>query len=179
MIDTKPLVVSLLVLQIAGCAGLERSSAVTGVPDAIKTGPGETLAMVVPAAGVQIYECRASATRPNAWEWAFVAPEADLFDARGVRIGRHYAGPNWESLDGSKLVGSVKARADAPSANAIPWLLLDARSVGSDGAFSKVSSIQRANTVGGTPPSTVCSQSASGLVARVSYTADYLFFTHR
>jgi hypothetical protein len=32
-----------------------------------------------------------------------VAPEADLFDARGNRIGRHYAGPHWRSTDGSKI----------------------------------------------------------------------------
>jgi uncharacterized protein DUF3455 len=108
-----------------------------------------------------------------------VAPEADLFDARGARIGRHYAGPHWESIDGSKIVGVVKERADAPVADAIPWLLLAAKSVGPDGAFSKVTSIQRVNTVGGVAPKAGCSQAAAGTSVRISYTAEYHFFTAR
>ena len=112
-------------------------------------------------------------------EWAFVAPEADLFDARGNKIGRHYAGPHWEATDGSNIVGAVKERADAPTAGAIPWLLLTAKSVGPDGAFSKVTSIQRVNTAGGAAPVTGCSQAAVGTSARIAYTADYYFFASR
>jgi hypothetical protein len=123
----------------------------------------------VPAKGVQIYECRGE-------KWAFVAPDADLFDASGKPIGRHYAGPHWEAADGSKVVASVKSRADAPAANAIPWLLLSAKSVGGEGAFSKVSSIQRVATAGGLAPQGAC---VSGAQARVNYTADYYFFTAR
>ena len=75
-----------------------------------------------------------------------------------ARIGRHYAGPHWEALDGSKIAGTVKERADAPLADAIPWLLLTAKSVGPEGSFSKVTSIQRVNTVGGVAPTTGCSE---------------------
>ncbi|TMH88343.1 MAG: DUF3455 domain-containing protein, partial [Betaproteobacteria bacterium] len=82
--------------------------------------------MIVPAKGVQIYECRARKDQVGGYEWAFVAPEADLFDAGGNRIGRHHAGPHWESTDGSKVLGTVKERADAPAADTIPWLLLTA-----------------------------------------------------
>jgi hypothetical protein len=135
------------------------------------------LSIVVPARGVQIYECRARKGQPGAYEWAFVAPEADLFDVRGNRIGRHYAGPHWEASDGSRIVGMLKERADAPAANAIPWLLLAAKSVGPEGAFSKVTAIQRANTVGGIAPQAGCSRAAAGTPARISYTADYYFFT--
>jgi uncharacterized protein DUF3455 len=106
-----------------------------------------------------------------------VAPEAELFDVRGNRIGRHYGGPHWEAADGSKILGTVKERADAPAANAIPWLLLGAKSVGPQGSFSKVTSVQRVNTVGGVAPGTGCSQAAAGTPARVPYTADYYFFT--
>jgi hypothetical protein len=106
-----------------------------------------------------------------------VAPEADLFDAREKRIGRHYAGPHWESTDGSKILGTLKARADAPGPDAIPWLLLTAKSVGSEGSFSKVTSVQRVNTVGGLAPKGGCSQTAVGTPARINYTADYYFFT--
>jgi len=119
---------------------------------------------------VQIYECRAG-------QWVFVAPEAELFDRAGKKIGSHYAGPNWEAADGSKVVGVVKARADAPAAGNIPWLLLATKSVGSDGSFSKVTSIQRVATVGGAAPAGDCAQ--PGAQARVGYTADYYFFTSK
>src|SRR5207245_8699331 len=97
----------------------------------------------VAARGVQIYECRVKKDSPQATEWAFVAPEAELWDAQGKRVGKHYAGPHWEHVDGSKVFGTVKARADAPMAGAIPWLLLKTKSVGPDGAYAKVTSIQR------------------------------------
>ena len=147
------------------------------VPDKLKPGANESVAMIVPAKGVQIYECRAKKDQVGEYEWAFVAPEADLFDARGIRIGRHYAGPHWESTDGSKILGTVKERIDAPAANAIPWLLLAARSVGPEGSFSKVTSIQRVYTVGGVAPRAGCSQATAGAPARIDYTADYYFFT--
>ena len=56
-------------------------------------------------------------------------------------------------------------------------LLLGAKSVGPQGAFSGVTSIQRVATTGGTAPAGECSQ--AGARARVDYTADYYFFTAR
>jgi hypothetical protein len=135
--------------------------------------------MIVPAKGVQVYECRASKERADEYQWAFVAPEADLFDPRGGKIGHHYAGPHWESNDGSKIVGSVKERADAPQADAIPWLLLTTKSVGAPGAFGSVTSIQRVNTVGGLVPALPCNGVIVGREERVHYTADYRFFSAR
>ena len=131
---------------------------------------------VVAARGVQIYECRAKKDDPAASEWAFVAPEAELLDGTGKVIGKHYAGPHWEAADGSKIVGAVKSRADAPQAGAIPWLLLTTKSVGSNGAFSKVTSIQRVSTVGGVAPAESCSNALLGKTARVAYAADYVMF---
>jgi Protein of unknown function (DUF3455) len=167
----------LLALLVAGCASPPPPTSTVSVPDKLKPGANESLTMIVPAKGVQIYECRARKDQVGGYEWAFVAPEADLFDVRGNRIGRHYAGPHWESTDGSKILGTVKERADAPAADAIPWLLLGAKSVGSEGSFSKVTSIQRVRTVGGVAPKAVCSQAAAGTPARINYTADYYFFT--
>ena len=67
---------------------------------------------------------------------------------------------------------------DAPAANAIPWLLLDAKSVGPNGRFSKVTSVQRINTVGGQAPATqACDAKSLGARSRVSYTADYVLLT--
>ena len=169
--------VTAFLLLLAACASPPAPTSMVTIPDTLKPGVNESLAMVVPAKGVQIYECRARKDRVEEYEWAFVAPEADLFDARGNRIGRHYAGPHWEATDGSKILGTVKARADAPSADAIPWLLLTTKSVGPEGSFSKITSIQRVRTVGGVGPQTGCSQATAGTPARVSYTADYYFFT--
>ena len=159
-------------IALAACA----AAPMANVPDNLKPAADESLAMVVPAKGVQIYECRAKKDQTG-YEWAFVAPEADLFDAGGNKIGRHYAGPHWESTDGSKVVASLKERADAPAADAIPWLLLSAKSVGPNGAFAKVTSIQRVNTVGGVAPKDGCAQATAGKQARINYTADYYFFS--
>ena len=171
-------IASFLPLLLAACAGLQKPPTVN-VPDKLKPRADESLAMIVPAKGVQIYECRAKQNQPGAYEWAFVAPEADLFDANGKKIGRHYAGPHWEAADGSKVAGTVKERADAPQADAIPWLLLAAKSVGPEGSFSKTTSIQRVNTAGGAAPKTACSQSTVGTTSRVPYTADYYFLTEK
>ena len=159
---------------ITGCATTQQTVA---VPDKLKPGANESLAMVVPAKGVQIYECRAG--KSGGYEWAFVAPDAELFDTRGNKIGKHYAGPHWEAADGSKIVAALKERSDAPRGDAIPWLLLTSKSVGPAGSFSKVTSIQRVNTVGGIAPKTGCSQAAVGTRARINYTADYYFFTSK
>ncbi len=174
----------LLVSLIVACASPRPPTAspqpptsTVNVPDKLKPGANESVEMIVRAKGVQIYECRAKKDQVGGYEWAFVAPEADLFDARGNRIGRHYVGPHWESTDGSKILGTLKERADAPVADAIPWLLLAAKSVGPDGSFSKVTSIQRLNTVGGVAPTGGCSQAVAGTPARINYTTDYYLFT--
>jgi hypothetical protein len=164
------------VLLVAACAAMPPKFQRTAVPSALAPGANESLARIVPAKGVQIYECRVAKDRPVDYVWTFVAPEADLFDAHGNRIGRHYAGPHWEANDGSRFVATVKARADAPAPGAIPWLLLAARPVVSQGAFGNVTSVQRVNTAGGIAPATGCSQAASGTTVRVDYSADYYFF---
>jgi hypothetical protein len=130
----------------------------------------ERVAVVLQAAGVQVYECRGGA-------WAFVAPEADLYDGTGRRVGRHFAGPTWESTDGSAVVGGVVARAPAASPDSIPWLLLSAKPRQTVGAFAKVTSIQRVDTVGGAPPSGGCDAANGGSQLRVPYAAQYVFFT--
>ena len=163
---------ALAALTVAACA----SSPEVNVPEALAPAANEALAMVVPARGVQIYKC---AAKDGKHEWAFVAPDAELFDTRGQRIGRHGAGPFWEALDGSRVNAKLKARADAPDKRDIPWLLLEARNTGPAGSFSRVTSIQRVNTVGGATPATACDARTAGQEARVHYTADYRFFTQR
>ncbi|MGA8049357.1 MAG: DUF3455 domain-containing protein [Burkholderiales bacterium] len=174
---TTKVTVLLLALFAAVCASAQAAMSTVHVPDELKPGANETLAMIASAKGVQIYECRAGKDGTGGYEWAFVAPEADLFDAGGNRIGRHYAGPRWESIDGSRILGVVKEHADAPAADAIPWLLLTAKSVGAEGSLSRVTSVQRISTVGGMAPKAGCSQATAGTSVRVDYTANYYFFT--
>jgi hypothetical protein len=152
-------------------------AACSGVPATLKPEGQHRLAERLSARGVQIYECRALPNSAAGADWAFVAPEAELLDGRGTVTGKHYAGPHWEALDGSKIVGAVTARADAPQAGAIPWLLLSARSVGSAGRFANVTSVQRIHTMGGTAPGKPCDASTLGAIERVPYRADYLLFS--
>jgi hypothetical protein len=159
-------------LLIAACA----STLPVDVPANLKPDPNQALAMIVPARGVQIYECRARKAPGTGHEWIFVAPEAELFAIGGDKIGRHGAGPHWQALDGSRIKGSVKARADAPRTGDIPWLLLSATSEGPTGAFSKITSIQRVNTVGGVAPASPCTNENAGNQVRIEYRADYYFF---
>ena len=143
------------------------------IPDKLQPRGSASLVAVVAARGVQVYECRAKKDPAAGVEWAFVAPDAELYDAQGASAGKHYAGPHWESRDGSKLVGAVAARADAPQPGAIPWLLLTTKSVGPAGAFSRTTHIQRVNTAGGMAPASGCSAEAIGKTVRVTYSADY------
>ena len=145
------------------------------IPSSLDPGTGASLAMVVPAKGVQIYECRRKKDG-DAFEWAFVAPDAELFDARGRLIGLHGAGPAWMANDGSRITGKVVAKADAPDAASIPWLLLETKDAGAPGSFSKVTRIQRVNTNGGMTPSRPCDGTHLGQQMGVHYTADYRFF---
>ena len=98
---------------LAGCAALDVATNPL-VPENLKVPAGQTLSLVSPATGVQIYVCGATKTDPARFEWVFKAPEADLFDLSGKKSGKHYAGPTWESNDGSKVAGEVKARDDGP-----------------------------------------------------------------
>jgi len=105
----------------------------------------------------------------------FRSAQAGLFDGNGKQVGKHYAGPSWEATDGSKIVGKVKQSAAAPATGAIPWLLLEAKSAGKDGVFSRVTSVQRVATVGGVAPPNGCP--LAGYRVEIPYTADYYFFT--
>ncbi len=136
----------------------------------------QTPALVLTAKGVQIYECRAVAGESGKFEWAFKAPEADLFDATGHKVGKHYAGPTWELTDGGKVVGKLKAKADAPDGKGIPWLLLDVTAREGGGVMSTVQNIQRITTVGGRAPAEAADQTKAGQERRVEYTATYVFY---
>ncbi len=125
--------------------------------------------------GAQIYDW-------NGTVWNFQAPEATLFAANLFHagfeevIGFHFAGPTWEDLTGSTVVGK-SLQTCTPNPSAIPWLLLGASAHTGRGGFSKVTYIQRLYTVGGLAPTTP--GTAPGQVARVPYSADYYFYQKR
>jgi hypothetical protein len=129
---------------------------------------GNKVAFHAYAEGVQIY-------RWDGTSWVFVAPEATLFADAGHHgvVGTHYAGPTWESASGSKVVGTVLERA-TPDPNAIPWLLLQAKTTEGPGIFDQVTYIQRVNTVGGKAPT--APGDYVGQEVRVPYTAEYFFY---
>lgn len=165
---------SVLLVTLAACAGTAASD--LSLPAEL-TPAAASSSQRLAARGVQIYECRAAAEPHSPAQWTLLAPEAELFDGQGKRVGRHFAGPHWEADDGSRIVGSIKARADAPQRGAIAWLLMNATSVGAPGRFSGVTQVQRIHTVGGVAPTTACTPGASGGPVRVPYRADYVFFS--
>lgn len=110
------------------------------------------------------------------FEWVFTGPEADLFDAGGNKVGRHFAGPTWEWNDGSRVVGSVKGSVPSKDAGAVPWLLLAAKGHSGNGVLSQVTSIQRLETSGGKAPAGACRAIDLGKKLRVPYTAVYFFY---
>jgi hypothetical protein len=128
------------------------------------------------AKGAQVYVCVAKEGAAGAYEWTLKAPDAELFDEKGQKIGKHYGGPTWESTDGSKVVGQLRAKVDSPEATAIPWLLLDAKTTEGTGVLSKVKNIQRLATVGGKAPATGCDAAHKNAETRVDYTATYYMY---
>jgi hypothetical protein len=132
---------------------------------------GSQISFHVFGIGVQVYRWDGS-------KWVFSNPEANLYaDAGGNGlVGTHFsepfANPNWLTLSGSRVVGTVLERC-TPDASAIAWLKLSADNSGT-GVFNQTSFIQRLNTVGGLAPATP--GTVVGEEARVPYTADYFFY---
>jgi hypothetical protein len=155
-------------------AALTDTQCPPSVPEKLVVPDGNRLGFAYDAAGEQLYVCRATS---SGFAWQFLAPDADLFKQQNGNIaGAHYAGPTWEALDGSTVVA---ARVDGFTADptAVAWLLLAAVSHGGvDGRMSKVSYIQRLDTVGGIAPTSGCDAGHVDEVAGVAYTATYYFY---
>ena len=138
------------------------------VPAAIAA-PGETVVATWHAEGAQVYECKAGADGKLAW--AFREPIATLL-LDGKTIGRHYAGPNWEHMDGSAVVGKVAGNAPGATPKDIPLLKLEVIGSRGSGALSGVTTVQRINTVGGRHEG-ACDK--AGAFHSAPYAADYVF----
>jgi hypothetical protein len=130
---------------------------------------GNVLVLKAFAKGVQIYTCKPEG-------WVLKAPEADLFDDKGVKIGHHFGGPTWElDKDGSAVVGEMKEKSPVP--DSIPWLLVAKKSTRGEGMFARVTFIQRLDTQGGKAPASGCDAAHQGSEVRVDYTATYAFYS--
>src|SRR5438874_4771571 len=123
---------ALALLLLAG--SLVTARAQTPLPDAIAA-PGEAVVLSVHAEGAQVYECKAGTDGKLAW--AFREPIATLL-ADGKTVGRHFAGPNWESADGSAVVGKAAGNAPGTTPKDIPWLKLEVVANRGSGALSGV-----------------------------------------
>jgi hypothetical protein len=92
--------------------------------------------------------------------------------ADGKTVGRHYAGPNWESVDGSVVTAKAAGNAPGATANDIAWLKLEVIAHRGTGVLSPVTTVQRINTMGGKL------EGACGKVGDTKsapYSADYVF----
>jgi len=170
-----PLAVPAAVSALLTCA-LGVAGAAEPVPDSLAPPAGLKRVLEASAVGVQIYRCKTpdNAKDASAAAWILEAPRATLTDQRGEGVARHYAGPTWEAVDGSKITGKVTARADAPEKGAIAWLLLTAQSAGTPGRFDQVRAVQRLYSSGGAAPAGACAH--IGETLEVPYRALYVFW---
>ena len=165
--------IRLLTIAISLAIALDAGGQATrpDVPDKIKAPAAENVVLVAHASGSQIYVCQAGAD--GKLGWTLKAPEAELRDDQGAVIGQHYAGPTWKLNDGSEVTGKAVARADAPSSDAIPWLLINVVSHSGSGVLAAVTTVQRINTKGGQPPAAECGTAKQNAEVKIPYTADY------
>jgi len=149
------------------------------VPENLKVPATEVVLLKALGKGRQIYACSAKPGDEGQFAWVLDRPQAELTDENGAVIGKHYKGPVWEAADGSKVGGQVQQRANAPNANAVPWLLLKAASHDGAGTFARVTYIQRVDTEGGMAPAAGCDKSRAGAEASADYQATYFFYVPR
>ena len=144
------------------------SAAATEIPAAIAA-PGETIVLSVHAEGAQVYECKAGTD--GKLGWLFREPIATLM-ADGKTVGRHYAGPNWEDVDGSAVTAKAAGNAPGATASDIAWLKLEVIAHRGSGVLTGVTTVQRINTMGGQLAG-ACDK--AGATKSASYAADYVF----
>jgi Protein of unknown function (DUF3455) len=153
---------------LLAAAAMAASPSAAQMPPAIAA-PGETVVATFHAEGAQVYECKAGADGKLAW--AFREPIATLL-LDGKTVGRHFAGPNWEHMDGSAVVGKVAGNAPGKTPNDIPWLKLEVTSQRGNGTLAGVTTVQRINTQGGVHTG-ACDK--AGAFHSAPYATDYVF----
>ena len=140
----------------------------TSLPDAIAA-PGYKTVLTLHAVGAQVYECKPDDSGKLAW--VLREPIATLLQD-GKTVGRHYAGPNWEHIDGSAVIGKAIANAPGATPNDIPLLKIEVISQRGNGALTGVTLVQRINTRGGKADAPC---TAAGALLSAPYSTDYVF----
>ena len=160
---------------LLAAAGIGISCAVSAqeVPQQLQPPANERFLLQVLAKGAQVYTCKSDGAE---FTWTLKAPDAQLFDKNGKAFGKHFAGPSWEAIDGSRVTGKAVANSPSPDADSISWLLVTILGHDGSGVLSQVTAIQRLNTKGGKAPASGCDASRVGQEVRVPYSADYRFY---
>ncbi len=147
----------------------------TTLPEAVRAPAGTMQKMFTVGSGELSYECREKKDMAGMFEWGVVGPVATLKTKSGEVVGKYYAGPTWESIDGSKVTGKQLAVAPNGPGN-IPLQLVKADPAMGAGAMQGISHIQRLQTVGGVAPTTACAMTNKSERKSVAYQADYVFY---
>ncbi len=154
--------------------GMKKEMKAPTTPAAVTVPDGNKVVMTTVGIGELTYECRAKADMPKEFAWTLAAPDAILYDSKKTAVGKYYAGPTWESNDGSKVTG--KQVAVSPNAGSIPLQLVKANPATGNGAMNGITYIQRLNTKEGLAPTSACGASNAGAKQKVKYQADYVFY---
>ena len=128
------------------------------------------------AEGVQKYKAQLKPGSSTAFEWVFVAPQADLYNSSNTKVGTHGAGPYWAITSSDSIFAQhyTPQKTATPDANSIAWLqLMPKTGKTPTGIFSNVIYIQRIATSGGKAPATAPQHLTD--TANVFYTAIYRF----
>jgi hypothetical protein len=149
--------------------GLSGAASAQDLPAAVAA-PGYTTVLSVHAEGAQVYDCVAGADGKLGWK--FREPIASLL-LDGKTVGRHYAGPHWEHVDGSIVAAKVVGNAPGASANDIALLKLEVtKHDGKKGILSDVALVQRIKTHGGVAKG-ACDK--AGAFHSAPYSTEYVF----
>jgi hypothetical protein len=181
----------ILAAMAPGAAAAERLTT-PHVPASLAVPDGYRLFSIVHATGTQNYICLPGGTGVT---WAFLGPQATLFDERGEQVMTHFlsgnpaegltARPTWQhSRDTSAVWAMPIASYNQPDfvePGAISWLLL--RVVGTQygptwgDRLVRTAFIQRVNTSGGVAPAEGCTTTGDiGKRVLVPYSTDYAFY---
>ena len=156
------------VLALMGPAAAAQAEGIENLPAAIAVKAGVPIAQLK-AAGAQIYVCAKNTA--GALNWRFREPVATLLE-EGKTVGRHFVGPTWEFVDGSRVVGELVSEAPGTTAKDISWLKLSVKEPPKSGLVAGATSILRINTKGGVFEGACDNE---GELHSEPYTATYVF----
>jgi hypothetical protein len=159
----------IFVLALMGpLAAAAQAESLENLPAAIAVKGSVPLAQLQ-AAGAQIYICAKNTA--GALNWTFREPLATLLE-EGKTVGRHFVGPTWEFVDGSRVVGELVSKAPGPTAKDIAWLKLSVKEPPKSGLVAGATSVLRIDTKGGVFEGACASE---GELHAEPYAATYIF----